>query len=60
MPTGARAVDRKVEQRSISKASILIQKEAGSPDLPRLKRSLCPKLLTCVPSLAISRRRIEF
>jgi hypothetical protein len=46
------AVDRRVEQRAVAQAMVLVEEEADGPDLPRLLCPLCPDLPTHISGAA--------
>ena len=53
------AVDRQIEERTIAHAPVLVEKEADSPDLPRLQRPFRSDLPSRVPGAAARLDRVE-
>ncbi|ESY59980.1 hypothetical protein [Mesorhizobium opportunistum] len=47
------AVDRQIEERSVSQTPFSIEKEAYSPHLSRFQRAFRSNLLACIPCAAI-------
>jgi hypothetical protein len=43
------AVDRQIEQRSITKAFMFVEIEANGPDIARLEWSFWANTLSCIP-----------
>ena len=50
------AVDCQIEERPVAHAAVLVEKEAYSPDLPRLQRALRSDFLARVPGRTIASR----
>jgi hypothetical protein len=54
------AVDRQIEQRSVSDPSLPVKPEADGPDLLGFERALRSELSTCVPRLPVPEAWIVF
>jgi hypothetical protein len=54
------AVDRQVEKRPVSRAAVLVEKEADGPDLPWFQRPLGPDLSPRIPGATVGLNRIIF
>jgi hypothetical protein len=53
------AIDRQVEERPVSMASMLIEEEPYRPDLTRFQRPFCAHFAPGVPAANLARNRVE-